>query len=184
MLYQDMYDCICQNTEKWRFTIYYVKPITQLLFKSRFPKSGPTYRRQVVNPRHSNAAEYPSWVARGDIKGFDGTMLNPIFWKKVQRQQHPGRWEIAERQIPSVKMLFETNTKGHKDPSIRLFIIEQDTIGKPKKTDTGIQHRNRAFPKKQSYRLWSGAASSILNDTPCVCIYTSYNRTRIKNAYV
>ena len=23
-------------------------------------------------------------------------------------------WEIAERQIPSVKMLFKTNTKGHK----------------------------------------------------------------------
>ena len=24
-------------------------------------------------------AEYPSWVARCDIKGSDGTMLNPIF---------------------------------------------------------------------------------------------------------
>ena len=38
-------------------------------------------------------------------------MLNPIFWKKAQGQKHPGRWEIAERQIPSVKMLFKTNTK-------------------------------------------------------------------------
>ena len=28
-------------------------------------------------------AEYPSLVARWDIKGSDGTMLNPIFWKKV-----------------------------------------------------------------------------------------------------
>ena len=27
-------------------------------------------------------------------------------------------------------MLFKTNTKGHKHPSIRLFIIEQDTKGK------------------------------------------------------
>ena len=63
-------------------------------------------------------------------------MLNPIFWKKVQGQKHPGRWEIAERQIPSVKMLFKINTKGHKHP--RLFIIEQDTIGKPKKTISGI----------------------------------------------
>ena len=27
-----------------------------------------------------------SWVARCDIKGSDGTMLNPIFWKKVQGQ--------------------------------------------------------------------------------------------------
>ena len=69
-------------------------------------------------------------------------MLNPIFWKKVQGQKHPGRWETAERQIPSVKILFETNTKGHKHPSIKLFIIEQDTIGKPEKTESGIQHRN------------------------------------------
>ena len=30
-------------------------------------------------------------------------MLNPILWKKVQEQKHPGRWEIAERQLPSVK---------------------------------------------------------------------------------
>ena len=34
------------------YTIHYVKPTAQLLFKSRFPKSGQTYRRQVVNPRH------------------------------------------------------------------------------------------------------------------------------------
>ena len=73
-------------------------------------------------------------------------MLNPIFLKKVQGQKHPGRWEIAERQIPSVKMLFKTNIKGHKHPSIRLFIIEQDTIGKTKKTKSGIQPRNRTLP--------------------------------------
>ena len=59
-------------------------------------------------------------------------MMNPIFWKKVKGQKYPGRWEIAGRQIPSVKMLFKTNTKGHKHPSIRLFITERDTIGKPK----------------------------------------------------
>ena len=65
-------------------------------------------------------------------------MLNPIFWKKVQGQKHPGRWEIAERQIPSVTILFETNTKGHKHPCIRLFIREHDTIGKPKKAKNDI----------------------------------------------
>ena len=74
-------------------------------------------------------------------------MLNPTFWKKVQGQKHPGRWEIAEHQIPSIKKLFKTNTKGHKHPSIRLFIIEQDTIGKPKKAKSGIQPRNRALPR-------------------------------------
>ena len=40
-------------------------------------------------------------VARCDIKGSDGTMLNPIFWKKVQGQKHPGRWGIVEHQIPT-----------------------------------------------------------------------------------
>ena len=37
--------------KKWRHTIHYVKPTAQLLFKNRFPKGGPTCRRQVVNPR-------------------------------------------------------------------------------------------------------------------------------------
>ena len=74
-------------------------------------------------------------------------MLNTIFYKKVQGQMHPGRWENAERQISSIKMLFETNTNSHKHPSFRLFIIEQDTIGKPKKTESDIQSRNRALPR-------------------------------------
>ena len=38
-------------------------------------------------------------------------MLNPIFWKKIQEQKHPGRWGIAEHQIPSIKVLFKTNAK-------------------------------------------------------------------------
>ena len=59
-------------------------------------------------------------------------MLNPMFWKKVQGQKYPGRWEIAERKIPSVKMLFNTNTNGHKHLSIGLIIIEQNTIGETK----------------------------------------------------
>ena len=67
-------------------------------------------------------------------KGVRWHQLNPKFWKKVQGQKHPGRWEIAERQILSIKMLFKINTKRHQHPSIGLFIIEQDTIGKPKKT--------------------------------------------------
>ena len=38
------------------------------------------------------------------------------------------------------KCFLKTNTKGHKHPSIRLFIIEQDTVGKQNKTVSGIQH--------------------------------------------
>ena len=27
------------------------------------------------------------------MKRSDGTMLNPMFWKSLQGQKHPGRWE-------------------------------------------------------------------------------------------
>ena len=41
LMYQDIYNCICQNTQKKiRFIIHYVKPTAQLLFKIRFPKGG------------------------------------------------------------------------------------------------------------------------------------------------
>ena len=46
-MYQDIYNCLCQNTKN-RYIIHYA----QLLFKIRFPKGGPTCRRQMVNPRH------------------------------------------------------------------------------------------------------------------------------------
>ena len=49
MMYQDIYNCICENTKN------YVKPTAQLLFKNRFPKGGPTCRRQVVNSRHQTS---------------------------------------------------------------------------------------------------------------------------------
>ena len=41
-----------KTPKKIRFIIHYVKPTAQLLFRIRFPKGGPTCRRQVVNPRH------------------------------------------------------------------------------------------------------------------------------------
>ena len=119
------------KTQKIRFIIHCVKPTAQLLFKIRFPKGGPTCRRQVVNPRHQTpqkqsvakpeAPLHPSWVARCDIKGSVSTVLNPIFSKKVQGQKYPGRWGIVEHQIPSINMLYKTNTKGHKHPSIRFL---------------------------------------------------------------
>ena len=54
-------------------------------------------------------------------------MLNPIFWKKVQGQKHPGRWGIVENQIPSIKVLFKTNGKSHKHPGIKLLSSESKT---------------------------------------------------------
>ena len=62
-----------------------------------------------------------SKLSRCDIKGSVSTVLNPIFPKKVQGQKHPGRWGNVEHQMPSIKVLFKTNTRGHKHPSIRLL---------------------------------------------------------------
>ena len=52
MMYQDMYNCICQNTKKWRYTIHYVKPTAQLLFKIDFQKVD---QHAVVNPRYQTS---------------------------------------------------------------------------------------------------------------------------------
>ena len=120
------------KTQKIGFIIHYVKSTAQLLFKIRFPKGGPTYIHKwlVHDTKHRKDNQLqslkllcrkPSWVARCDIKGSASTMLNPIFSKKVQGQKRPGRWGIVEHQIPSIKVLFKTNTKGHKNPSIRLI---------------------------------------------------------------
>ena len=118
-----------------------------------------------------------------DIKGSVSTVLNPIFSKKVQGQKHPGRWGIVEHQIPSIKVLFKTNTKGHKRPCIRLLSKSKTQLVNQRKQKVAFSPGTAHSPEIQSYRTWWGAASPILNDTPVVYIYTSYNRTHIRNAY-
>ena len=108
-------------------------------------------------------------------------MLNPIFSKNVQGQKHPGRWGIVEHQIPSIKVLFKTNTKGHKHPSIRLLSKSKTQLVNQRKQKVAFSPGTAHSPEIQSYRTWWGAASPILNDTPVV--YTSYNRTHIRNAH-
>ena len=73
---------------------------------------------------------------------------SPVFWNKVQGHKYPGRWEIVERKIPSVKMSFKTNTNGHKHPSISLFIIEQGTIGETKENNMWYSTRELRTPPK------------------------------------
>ena len=71
-MYQGIYNCICQNTKKIRFIIHYVKPTAQLLFKIRFPKGGPTCRRQVVNNGFWCDEHYPlprRWCLPGRTRG-------------------------------------------------------------------------------------------------------------------
>ena len=98
-------------------------------------------------------------------------MLNLIFSKKVQGQKHPGRWGIVEHQIPSIKVLFKTNTKGHKHPSIRLLSKSKTQLVNQRKQKVAFSPRTAHSPEIQSYRTWWGAASPILNDTPVVYIY-------------
>ena len=91
-------------------------------------------------------AEYRSWVTRCDIKGSDGTVLNPIFWKKVQAQKHPGRWGIVEHQIPSIKVLFRINAMSHKHPGIKSLSSES-------KTRVVNQKNNKKWHSTQEHRI-------------------------------
>ena len=131
-------------------------------------------------------AEHPSWVARCDINGSVSTVLNPIFWKKVQGQKRPGRWGIVEHQIPSIKVLFKTNTKGHKHPSIRLLSKSKTQLVNRRKQKVAFRPGTAHSPEIQSYRKWWGAASPILNDTPVVYIYIYISPITelIRNAYI
>ena len=63
-------------------------------------------------------------------------MLNPIFWKKVLGHKHPGRWGIVEHQIPSIKVLFKTNTKCHKHPGIKLLSESKTQLVNQRKQDS------------------------------------------------
>ena len=108
-------------------------------------------------------------------------MLNPVFSKKVQGQKHPERWGIVEHQIPSIKVLFKTNTKDHKHPSIRLLSNSKTQFVNQRKQKVACSPGTAHSPEIQSYRTWWGAVSPILNDTPVV--YTTHNRTRIRNAH-
>ena len=75
----------------------------------------------------NSPAEYPSWVARCDMKGSDGTMLIPILRNNVQGQKHHGRWGNVEHQIPSIKVLFWTNAKSHTHSDVILLSLDSKT---------------------------------------------------------
>ena len=132
----------------------------------------------------NSPAEYPCWVGRCHIKGSVSTVLNPIFWKKVQGQKHPGRWGIVEHQILSIKVLFKTNAKGHKHQSNRLLSKRKTQLVNQRKQKVAFSPGTAHSPEITSYRTWWGAASPILNDTPVVYIYTPYNGTHIRNVYI
>ena len=81
-------------------------------------------------------------------------MLNPIFSKKVQGQKHPGRRGIVEHQLPSIKVLFKTNAKGHKHPSIRLISKSKTQFVNQRKQKVAFNPGTAHSSQIQSYRIW------------------------------
>ena len=127
-------------------------------------------------------AEYPSWVARCDIKGSHGTMLNPIFWMKVQGQKHPGRWGIVEHQIPSIKVLFKTNVKSHKHPGIKLLSSEskRQLVNQRKQNSYRICIYIYIYIYISTQNFWTGTKENVGN-APCIMSrYRSSQEKRIR----
>ena len=81
-------------------------------------------------------------------------------------------------------MLFETNTNGHKHPSISLIIKEQDTIGKTKENNKWHSTQEPCTAKKQSYKLWRGAAHQYWTTLTVYVYILPITKTHIKNEFV
>ena len=108
---------------------------TAQLFQNRFPKGGPTCRRQVVihDTKRHKANQLQSLKLPCRISKLSSQMWHEgVRWHHVESDipkegpgtKHPGRQEIVEHQIPSIKVLFTTNNKSHKHPGIRLLSSE------------------------------------------------------------
>ena len=95
--------------------LHHVKITNLLSVQTRFPTSGPTYRRQVVNPRH-RTPQGKSFAKPGTplqnilvvksehaIKESERNMLYPIFKETVQVRKHPGCAFAEPELIESIK---------------------------------------------------------------------------------
>ena len=85
MMYQDIYNYMCQNTKKESVLSIMSNLQPNCCLKIDFQKVDQhaggkwlihdTKRRRTISCKAWNSpAEYPSWVARCDIKGSDGTL--------------------------------------------------------------------------------------------------------------
>ena len=106
--------------------LHYVTPTNTLSFKTRSPKSRPTYKKQVVDPRHQNqpgqsVAKPVTRIYREskhDLNKSEGNMFNAIFKDSVQGQRHPGRCVVAEPKLLSFrkpKYVGKMNSYGYKN---------------------------------------------------------------------
>ena len=122
--------------------------------------------------------------------------------KRGPGAKHPGRWEIAEHQIPSIKALFKTNTKSH-EQSHRASGQEQKVIRRkhiiqPRPVVNGMErmcqrHGNDQTPtllfEPKTYmsnyrRMGASRIWSLTQNFTCVFyIYPNNFKDMIKNVY-
>ena len=76
-------------------------------------------------------------------------MLNPIFWKKVQGQKHPGRWGIVEHQLPSIKV-WMCYILVHIAMIVYTYII---TYGSEPELDRHCRHRSKSGSEPTRYGM-------------------------------
>ena len=92
--------------KKWRFTIHYVKPTAQLLFKSRFPKSGQTYRRQVIRYQQYHQRSIGIWTSCGIY----GPHFVQILQNFIPRGQIDNKSSLVQVRNSTKKVIYITWT--------------------------------------------------------------------------
>ena len=128
MMYQDINNCICQNTINEDLLSIMSKLQPNCCLKIDFQKMDQhaggkwliqdTKRRKVNQLQSLNLPCRISKLSRD--KGVRWHYVVSDILKEGPVTKYRGRWGIVEHQIPSIKVLFKTNTKSHKHPSIRL----------------------------------------------------------------
>ena len=111
-------------------------------------------------------------------------MLKPIFWKKVQGQNILGCERLQNTKYLVSKCCFKQIPKVTSILVVDYLSESKTQLVNQRKQKVAFNPGTAQSPEIQSYRMWWGAASPVLNDTPVVYIYMSYNRTNIENAYI
>ena len=138
--------------KKRKYTVHYVKPTTQLMFKSRFSKGGPTCRMQVVNPRHQSSqgqsvAKPETTLQNTQVELLDVTKRGPMTscWIRYSERRSRGKNILGGERLQNAKYLVSKCYLKQIPKATGIVIL--DTIDKPKKMKSGIQPRNRALPR-------------------------------------
>ena len=184
MMYQDIHNCICQNTKKNEDILSIMsnlqpKCCLKIDFQKMDQHAGGKWL--IHDTKRSKDNQLQSLKLPCRISKLSSYLWHKVVrWhhlesdilKKSQGQKHPGSWGIVEHQLPSIKVLFKINVKSHKHPGIKLLSSESKTqLVNQRKQKVTFNPGTAHSPEIQSYGMWWGAASPILNETPVACIY-------------